>query len=566
VPPEAAAVMVEQNVTAALARELGQDKLIGLLESKAVRLSAFSTAQLATFFAATPPPTAPPPPPTTGPAAASVAATAELRAATEAAAARAAEAASVAAAEAAAVTQAASVAATVLRRQQAASATPLHTQAPPEGAAEPLSSVDLARGMACLEAAKELGGDLEALLAPVPAEEAALAVVAMAGLFESTSRLTLTAGWNPGMVISMLQPQVHAAFRAVGCSVEAALAQVPSTVAPANRAANALASACSGPAVSRSGGHVRGDPVSTGASDTMRQAAMQLGSSKAGVAAISNLERLARSAAASADASEAFLQAVRLLELDEVLGPHISALLHQEKMVNAPSGERNLNSAACSVWASVVEVRERLGAARARAFTEVMPKGLDALAVVTAVNVGKITLELLCGDKKLQPSEVRMAAARAWPVFVAISLECFPRQAAAVQLGLLRVASDAFDLASCGPTTVKAIEPVFTEMTRLTEVYSTSGGILPSWSAARKATTVLRSKKGQLKNYFEPEPAPPRPWQHNGGLIPAGADAAAYGKQQQALAAAAASAKAAAAAKTVAEKKAAEAAAAKVAK
>jgi hypothetical protein len=290
----------------------------------------------------------------------------------------------------------------------------------------------------------------------------------------------------------------------------------------------------------------------------MRRAAEQLAASKPGLAAVATLEGLARTSTASDGANSAFLQALHLAEIDQSFGPHLSTLLHQEKMVNAPTG--NLNSAACSVWASVVEVRMRAGPARARAFKEVMPKGLDAIAIITAVNLSKLTLELLCGGKKLQPAEVRMAAARAWPVLVAIARECHPRAAADVELGLLRMASDAFDRAECGETTVKAIEPVFAEMARLTDVYSTAGGELPSWSAARAATTLKGSEAAKLDEYFATVTKPKQP---SGSVFGLGGDAAAYAKQQQL--AAAETAKAAAATKLAAEKKAAADAAAKAA-
>jgi hypothetical protein len=609
VPPEAVAVMLEQNVTAALARELGQDKLIGLLESKAVRLSAFSTAQLATFFAATPPPTAPP-------ALAAAAAAAQLAAAATAAPplsmpilpgregaealpkflappAGMGEATEIDAAvkAAAAAAAAADAAAAQVARLQAAQRDGRVAQSPAASAlcipppplellvGQQLPLVTSARGLLCWKTAFDMEGALRDLLLNVPMPEMEATVIAMAALFDASKCLLSEKGWRGDMMVALLQPQVTLAFQSVSTTAAGALDAVTRHLAPSTRAILALSSVCApGNAAPRGGGYVRGsEAASTGPPDAVRKAVERLGAKPGGRDLVTKLEGLAAGSAADEAASSAFRQAVSAGELDPEFGAHLSMLLHQEKMSKAPSGERNFTSNASSVWVSVVEVRAQLAAARVRAYRDLLPKAVDKLAFVTATNCFKLSLEVVCGAKKLQslqPEEARLAAARAWPVLIALARECHPREAADVELGLLRVSSDAFDRTDTAENMLKNVTPVFEKMALLYDEYTTSGciGTPPSWSTARKDSTLFDSEDARLDYYLNRvgPAAQGKPFVANSsfaaGVVDLGAGAGRA--QAAAAAAAAATAKAAAAARVqaVADKKAADAAAAKAAK
>jgi hypothetical protein len=602
VPPAAAKVMVIENVTAAMARSMGPALMADMLSEAQVSLTGFAAAQFLMFLGASPADAPALPSTHASPTAAQLAAAttaapplsmpilpgregagalpeslappAGAGKATEvevavAAAANAAEAADAAAAHVARLRAAQRDGSGA---QSEAASAPRIPSPPLELTEQQPRPVVSARGLECWVAVREVKGDLLELLREVPTHKVEATIKAVAGLFDATARL-LSGEWDGESMVGLLGPQVTAAFRSVSSTAASALEAVTQNLEPSTRAILALSAVCaSGNTAPRGGGYARGETACAGLSDPVRKAVERLGATSGGRDLVTKLEGLGVGSATDEAASSAFRQAVSAGELDPDFGPHLSMLLHQEKMSKAPSGERNLTSNASSVWASVVEVRARLGQARVRAYKHLLPKAVDALAFVTATNCCQLSLEVVCGAKKLPPGDARMAAARAWPVLIALSRECHPREAADLELGLLRVCNDAFDRADTAENMIKAVAPVFDKMAVLYDEYMKNGGTAPSWSAARKDTTLFDSEDARLDHFLTSPATHGKPFVASSSFT-AGVDlGAGAGKTQpeQAATAAAATAKAATAAaarvQAAADKKAAEVAAAKAAK
>ena len=99
-----------------------------------------------------------------------------------------------------------------------------------------------------------------------------------------------------------------------------------------------------------------------------------------------------------------------------------------------------------------------------------MPQGVDTKALVTAVNCGKMTLQMLVSPKTPAAGEAkREAVMRAWPALVQIVTQMMgdimPRDKGAAS-SLRGMAKDAFDSThSTAEPLENVIQPVITEMT-----------------------------------------------------------------------------------------------------
>jgi hypothetical protein len=539
-PPALVAAISSANLSVSKARGMGQEAIYLMLAEASFDISAYQEMCLAAFFASPPPPpSAPVPPPAPAPVAAPPAAGLPPvpplppirpgRAGPE------------------------SLPSSLVDPAADFKSELGGTQPVAAGAAsiDPAPPANHARGLRCREIAAEVGGELIELLRPLQISEIEETMESLAGLFPHCAR-ALAGEWKPGQLVCMMSAGVTAAFTDSGTSAALALARAPQSMSHPDRSVMVLASAVTSTGRASGASEQTAQSALAGPLDSVRRAADGIGKSREGRDMSSELARLARESGASVAAGSALRQAVHAAEMHSTLGAEVNLLLHQEKLGAAPAGK--LNAEASSVWNAMVEVRLRLGAARARTFKELLPAAVDAAALVKAVTANVITLDLLGGPKKLGATELRSAAAHAWPALIALARECHPRDAADVELGLLQVANDAFDIAECGVTSARAISPPFLHMATKMEEAMLAGTPAPSWVLMRKETTLQDSNGTKLKHHLS-----------LASRSSFNLDPAAYAKQEEARKAAAAVKTAAAAetakVKAAADKKASDAAA-----
>ena len=258
--------------------------------------------------------------------------------------------------------------------------------------------------------------------------------------------------------------------------------------------------------VATSGGHARagartgGNPGSAGTNEQVRAAAERLGASGRGsaLAAINALDLLSNAAAHDETRQAELRAAVRELETSDQWGADVSMMLHQENLGNAPTGAGSVSAPAMRVWRIMSAVRPRLLQARTRYFGKVCPHGVDAGAVITAINTGKLTVALLAGLKPgaaktaTTESEIRNGVLRAWPVMVAIVRDILPRDASA-EYNLLLMAKDASDAARAMADPMSSVTPVFEEMSERYTDYLTAGAAesQATWEKVKTDTTAM---------------------------------------------------------------------------
>lgn len=374
-----------------------------------------------------------------------------------------------------------------------------------------MSAAELAIVTQCKADARSMDGDLGALLESVPVGSMPYVLRSFARQYDQT-RGMVTGGAadydNFEDMIPMLQAMVQATFRDLGQSCTEALKQGGTGCAdPARRVVMALAVAVQGSkTTSRSGGG--GWAGGSGSTplvqqDALRAAASALAAEPRAHKACAAVVKMAKEAGADDAKSKAMLGELSKTLRDPAYGADLALLLAQEKLTQPPAG---LPPATCSMWTMVLELRARLPPARVVKYEGLLPRAVDALALVTAAACGKLTTELICGQAKGQtPAEQSAAALRVWPVLVELVRDCFPRGADEATHGLLLVANDAFDRAKSAASTVKAITPVFEKMSVRFAHYTLNGGAPPQWEKVRYETTVAKSELKQLDLYLDEE-------------------------------------------------------------
>lgn len=400
----------------------------------------------------------------------------------------------------------------------APSAPPLPTPPGPPlastwGGAE-LSTFELEVVTRCKEDAIGMEGELGAMLELVPDSKLPYVLRSFARMYEPTRGMVTDSASDymqfEGM-IPMLQAMVQATFRDIGqSSLEAMRQGGKGPPDPARRVVMALSVAVAGSKTSsRSGGggwaSGRSDapPVQQ---DALRAAASALAAEPSAQKACAKVVQMAKDAGADEAKTKAMLAALNTALLDPAYGADLALLLGQEKLTQPPAG---LPAMTCSVWHMVLELRVRLPPARVIKFEALLPRSVNALALVTAAGCGQLTMELICGQAKgRSAAEQRAAALRVWPVLIQLVRECFPRDADEATHGLLLVANDAFDRAKSDASTVKAITPVFEKMSLRFAHYASTGGAPPQWEKARYDTTVAKSEVQLVDIYLDAEEEP----------------------------------------------------------
>jgi hypothetical protein len=239
-----------------------------------------------------------------------------------------------------------------------------------------------------------------------------------------------------------------------------------------------------------------GDSTSTGSGSGSGS-----GASAEGGALRRALERVAANPAASsamrsmqALSSEqgsdgALLAAAQSAESEATFGADVAFILHQENLdrLTTAGASAQIPPAVTRAYQLFHELRPRLEAARARVFYSVVPRALDAQALVKAVVTRSLTVEALVGTAK-DPEARLHALARVWPVLMVMMRLFHPRDTS-TELTFLQISHELLDVGSRSAKTAIAVvvEQVLKLMKQRFSEYLRGVGSLPAWSAVRQA-------------------------------------------------------------------------------
>jgi hypothetical protein len=366
---------------------------------------------------------------------------------------------------------------------------------------------------AIMKVVNSIGGDVKLCVKGVPARDLRMVLYNIGATFEGTSEAVKATDWYPDAVLPSINQQIGAASTAMGTSLKAQLAVHGAlgdgeTTAQMFVALSQMAGAMAGRGVG--GGGVR----SASAADLRVNEAVLAAAERLSVQGadqtLANMQQMAMEAGKRLHKSGRALRTGCKAALLGPYGSDIALIMNQEKL-EPPKGA-TISPSASRVWSLLCTAAQRLREAVMLHYRKLLPDGIKAEALVTALACGKLTVALMvpaaataAAKSDKAAAEVRMALMRAWPVVMAILAEVNPRDESA-QDTLLKMSLDVFNPLHVVSDPVEMLmKPALEEMRVNYARYLLDGGDEPTWKAAAAdserdalASMALRGNLQQL--------------------------------------------------------------------